>query len=105
MIFQLGATAHPSSADDSRPREWLKHVQGGTLLTHAQGLRAILALYTAGTKDEDNSDRVNGVDDSSGRDGVTQECLALVLSIRCVLTTVILKFNRMRFSRFWLLDL
>ena len=36
---------------------------------------------------------------------LTQECLALVLSIRCVLTTVILKFNRMRFSRFWLLDL
>jgi hypothetical protein len=72
MIFQLRATAHPSSADDSHPREWLKCVQGGMLLTHAQGLRTILMLYTAGTEDEDNSDRVNGVDDSSGRDGVTR---------------------------------
>jgi hypothetical protein len=72
MIFQLGATVHLSSADDSCLREWLKHVQGGMLLTHAQGLRMILTLYTAGTKDEDNSDRVNGVDDSSGRDGVTR---------------------------------
>jgi hypothetical protein len=72
MIFQLRATAHPSSVDDSCPREWLKRVQGGTLLMHAQSLRAILALYTAGTKDENNSDRVNGADNSSGRDGVTR---------------------------------
>jgi hypothetical protein len=53
------------------------------LLTHAQGLRTILALYTAETEDEDNGDRVNEADDSSGGDGVTIERALDVLIDLC----------------------
>jgi hypothetical protein len=41
------------------------------ILTHAQGLRTILALYTAESKDEDNGGRVNEADNSSSEDGTT----------------------------------
>jgi hypothetical protein len=41
------------------------------ILTHAQGLRMILALYTAESEDEDDGDGVNEADDSSGEDGAT----------------------------------
>jgi hypothetical protein len=53
------------------------------LLTHAQGLHVILALYIVETEDEDNSDRVNEVNDSSGGDGMTIEHALDVLIDPC----------------------